>query len=674
MLPSSISGVRPGPSSARTLTLTATLCALLGPLGCVGSDEPLIRCEEASECGPNAECTFRICACDEGFRLTEDGCVDIDECLSNPCETGVSCTNLEGSFECGCGPGFEADGTTCVDIDECNVGTDNCAPEATCTNAIGSFQCACASGFEGDGVTCQDVDECSAGTAGCAMDATCTNTPGAFSCTCNPGFAGDGQSCSDIDECDTGTSDCDMNATCTNEVGSFTCACLAGFQGNGRTCTDIDECTAMPAACDVNATCANLPGTFECDCNAGWMGDGQTCTDIDECAQAPAVCDANAACANAPGSFQCTCNAGWRGNGQTCADIDECADGTDNCAPVGSTCDNVPGSFMCSCAPGFTGNGVTCDDVDECAAGTSNCDPRALCTNSPGSFNCQCDTGYTGTGQVCTPLFDVAIDFTSAPSPAARAAFESAEARWEDLIVADLPDIPVNANLRQTCGIPAGINTIDDLIIVANIQAIDGSGGILGQAGPRCVRQGSRLPFIGVMTFDSADVADLVAAGRFEAVVLHEMGHVLGIGSLWRSNNLLQNPSCPNGGAANGADTRYTGTQGVAAWQSLGGTGDVPVENERGQGSCDGHWRERGTLERELMSPALSATNFLSIISMRSLVDLGYTVGPNSRADTFSLAPLVAPGPAPIPVDMGNDLDTGPVYQLEPDGSLRRVR
>ena len=35
------------------------------------------------------------------------------------------------------------------------------------------------------------------------------------------------------------------------------------------------------------------------------------------------------------------------------------------------------------------------------------------------------------------------------------------------------------------------------------------------------------------MQFDVADMAKLISNGTLQSVVLHEMGHVLGIGTLW---------------------------------------------------------------------------------------------------------------------------------------------
>eukprot|EP01026_Neomeris_dumetosa_P012015 TRINITY_DN142348_c0_g1_i1.p3 TRINITY_DN142348_c0_g1~~TRINITY_DN142348_c0_g1_i1.p3 ORF type:complete len:128 (+),score=12.79 TRINITY_DN142348_c0_g1_i1:28-411(+) len=73
------------------------------------------------------------------------------------------------------------------------------------------------------------------------------------------------------------------------------------------------------------------------------------------------------------------------------------------------------------------------------------------------------------------------------------------------------------------------------LFISASVTHIDGPGQILGQAGPDELAQinGKALPIHGNMQFDSADVDMMVENGTFSSVILHEMGHVLGIGTLW---------------------------------------------------------------------------------------------------------------------------------------------
>lgn len=513
-------------------------------------------------------------------------------------------------------------------------------------------------------------------TLACDPNATCENGLLSPRCRCNPGFEGSGLDCEDVDECALGTHECGPGATCQNTSGSYRCACDPGLTGDGIACLDVDECLQDVSPCDPNATCGNLPGSYACTCNFGFAGNGSVCSDIDECATGVAGCDVNATCTNSIGGFTCACNPGYAGSGQACFDVDECADGLANCS-VHATCSNVAGAFTCACNAGFTGDGVTCTDVDECANGTALCDTNAECQNTPGSFSCSCPLGYTGDGSTCTPDFDIRLVFAEAPTTAQLQAFELAEARWESLIVQDLPDVTA---IPAGCSPPAGVTSVDDLVIEVELQAIDGAGGVLGQAGPRCVRSvsdGAFLPFIGVMRFDTADLSTLASRGQLEAVVLHEMGHVLGIGSAWRQLSLLANPSCSGSACVTGRDTRYVGALGVAAWQSLGGTGDVPVENQRGPGSSDSHWREAGALGAELMSPSLSSINALSVLTLESLADLGYGVAPSSRADPFTLSPLPSflasflAGPAPQPVDLGADALPEPVLELDPTGALR---
>jgi hypothetical protein len=179
---------------------------------------------------------------------------------------------------------------------------------------------------------------------------------------------------------------------------------------------------------------------------------------------------------------------------------------------------------------------------------------------------------------------------------------------------------------------------IPGVIIYATIIPIDGAGAILGQAGP-CLSRSFDMykTALGTMRFDSADIATLVGDGRIDAVILHEMLHVMGIGTSWELNNLLLNPTT--------ADTRFLGGAARTACANVnGGTTtcatNVPVHSTDGPGSRDAHWRE-STFTNELMTPfiVVGGTNPMSAMTIQSLADLGYTVNANPQ-DAFTLASI----------------------------------
>ena len=221
--------------------------------------------------------------------------------------------------------------------------------------------------------------------------------------------------------------------------------------------------------------------------------------------------------------------------------------------------------------------------------------------------------------------YDIQIRFLSHVSGSQRIAFEKAVARWRKAIIGDVPDLLVNLE-ASACGVgePVLNEVIDDVLIYAQIITIDGPGDVLGSAGPCVIRSPSGYSLIGVMRFDIDDVADMENKGEFEGVILHEMGHVLGVGTLWSRKQLLA--------GANTNDPYFTGAFGRAAFASVGGaayTGTpVPVENVGGPGSRNGHWRD-ALLGTELMTSFTDAPGSrmpLSLVTIASLADLGYEV------------------------------------------------
>lgn len=294
--------------------------------------------------------------------------------------------------------------------------------------------------------------------------------------------------------------------------------------------------------------------------------------------------------------------------------------------------------------------------------------------------------------------FDLELVFIDNGTASQDQAFLDAAARWGEIIVSDVPDydlggqtIPSNACID---GMPSISDTVDDVIIYAAIRTIDGPLGTLARAGPCFIRSGSSLPFVGFMEFDKADLDRLELDGDMGEVVLHEMGHVLGIGTIWRLRDLLQAPSTETGTdgcqvTSPDADTHFTGVGAREAFDDAGGVAyggsKVPVANGElgaGCGSADGHWRE-SVLDSELMTPFLNGLgdNPLSAITVRSLADLGYGVDAG-QAEAYALPAgatqvvgAAEPGSTATTgwIDLGDDLYRGPVWVMEQGGRVVRV-
>ena len=120
-------------------------------------------------------------------------------------------------------------------------------------------------------------------------------------------------------------------------------------------------------------------------------------------------------------------------------------------------------------------------------------------------------------------------------SASQKAVFESAAARWAQVLTADDPGFGSDTYACRDQGSFTG--AIDDLVIMASAPDIDGRFGVLGQAGPCVVNRQTGKAVYGVMNFDRADLDYLETKGGLESTILHEMGHVLGIGTLWVRND-----------------------------------------------------------------------------------------------------------------------------------------
>ncbi|RPG32672.1 MAG: hypothetical protein CBB72_010595 [Muricauda sp. TMED12] len=234
--------------------------------------------------------------------------------------------------------------------------------------------------------------------------------------------------------------------------------------------------------------------------------------------------------------------------------------------------------------------------------------------------------------------FNITLKFLLPPTERQQEVFDGAAARWERIIIKDVPSFTGTIPSSFTGFPPAVDGTLDDVVIEVALAPIDGPGGILGQAGPSFVRTEDFLTLSGVMFFDVADLDFLESLDLFEDVIVHEMGHVLGIGTLWNTvpfgfdRTLLQGPL---------TSPYFAGAKANVFWNAEGGTGELPIENDFGPGTAFGHWKET-TLNNELMTGFLNlGENPLSRITAGSMADLGY--GAASVGESYDL-PKGTPG------------------------------
>lgn len=202
--------------------------------------------------------------------------------------------------------------------------------------------------------------------------------------------------------------------------------------------------------------------------------------------------------------------------------------------------------------------------------------------------------------------FNVEIEFDGAWSAGLQKAFIDSAERLSDIIRGDIADVTWQGAV------------IDDIHIDASLVGIDGAGAVLGRAGPTAIRTADYLPAAAVMEFDSADAAAYHQQGLWDDLVLHEVMHSVGVGTVWDYKGLV---------AGGGTDRPlFTGADATLTYNALYNVqrAGVPLEAGGGPGTRDAHWDE-ARFESELMTGYLGRTGtYLSPITVASLEDLGY--------------------------------------------------
>lgn len=289
----------------------------------------------------------------------------------------------------------------------------------------------------------------------------------------------------------------------------------------------------------------------------------------------------------------------------------------------------------------------------------------------------------TGPAAVVTPpvtvpetpasTYDIQLRFVGdGATPRMREAFALAVARWRDVITTDVGTIRLDAPAGDCQDwMPAIAESVNDLLVLVRVTNIDGPGKVVAQASPCFVNSETKLPIMGFFEIDVDDVSRMEERGILDGVVLHELGHILGIGTLWSYKRTLLM-------GAGTDDPYFTGAQARSAFSAIGGAlyggASVPVENTGATGTRDVHWRA-SIFGAELMQGfAVPGGMPLSRVTIASLADLGYKVT-DKKADSYSLYPALRMSLSTGDrITLGDDIAPAPLYEVDRNGGRRLVR
>ncbi|CAG2123599.1 unnamed protein product, partial [Medioppia subpectinata] len=124
-----------------------------------------VTCPYGQHLTMDGNCRPNECESGKMFNNTYNRCVDINECLNQPCAANQKCINTVGSYRCThyCTPGYQPTkyGNACEDIDECVEATHECTGMQICRNRPGNYICECPLGYIlNQNRDCEDINEC----------------------------------------------------------------------------------------------------------------------------------------------------------------------------------------------------------------------------------------------------------------------------------------------------------------------------------------------------------------------------------------------------------------------------------------------------------------------------------------------------------------------------------
>uniref|UniRef100_A0A8C3GUA9 Sushi, nidogen and EGF like domains 1 n=1 Tax=Corvus moneduloides TaxID=1196302 RepID=A0A8C3GUA9_CORMO len=352
------------------------------------------------------------CSCLAGF--TGKRChVDVDECLSHPCQNGATCLNGAGSFTCRCPPGFR--GNNCESA-ESPCESRVCQNGGSCQVENRTAACLCQSGYTG--VDCQtEVNECES--SPCLNGGHCIDLVDNYTCVCLEPFVGQ--------RCETGgprmpgaclSHPCQNAGSCLETERGYVCECQEGYTGqdcrdqlsegcecrNGGSCLEgnVTVCQCLPGffgllcefevtttPCNMNTQCPDggycmeYGGSYLCVCHTNY---GTNHTMPSPCDSEP--CLNGGSCKVHDDSYICECPQDFLGM--------HCEKGTSTVLP--STCGPMRGLVGCWWEAAALGDpalgALSAAKPRLCSTGP--CRNGGTCREADGEYHCTCPYRFTG--------------------------------------------------------------------------------------------------------------------------------------------------------------------------------------------------------------------------------------------------------------------------------------
>lgn len=388
-----------------------------------------------------------ICTCFSGYKVENDRCIDINECIeTQPCHPTATCVNTDGAYSCICADGLIGDPTStgCRKPGDCFTDAD-CPPSAFCDNNRCKNPC----------------DRASV----CGLNAECIPVAHRATCRCPPRTREDANrncitiECVDNNDClqektcfdSKCISPCELDNVCgpkadcspTNHVGI--CTCQAGTTGDPHLgCVPVQYC-AGDNQCPSGLKCYNGLCTSVCTSPRDCITD-QLC--IQGLCQP--TCKSNSSCPEYQFCHNNICTQEMRcRTNNDCDSKEKClsnnvgqADCIDACEGVlcgrNAECSSKSHRSFCKCKPGFKGNPnddklgcqkVECEKNEECSNDklcdqymckiaclvNNPCGKNALCSAEHHKQTCYCQPGFTGDAYEGCRLIDFCADEPCGP-------------------------------------------------------------------------------------------------------------------------------------------------------------------------------------------------------------------------------------------------------------------